>query len=584
MTDAGRLDDPGRLDAIVRTGLGPKADPMFDRFTAMVRHVLHVPVALVSLVDDRRQVFPGADGLGEPWMTQRQTPLTHSFCQHVVVSAQPLVITDARTDPRVAGNLAITDLSVVGYAGMPLTDADGRVLGSLCAIDTEPRQWTTTELDLLADLALACSDSLRLRIASRAADRREHVAGVNLDRTRLLLRASVALAGTSTVDDVTEAVRKLVVGTLDPDYVGISLFDAAGRISLRSGDSLPAGVARRWHRYGRTALTPSALAAVTGIPVLLPDLAAVHALVPDAAATFREMGWQSGASVPLPGPNGPIGALTFVWKQPYALDALDQAVLAALGGYVGQAVQRADYLYSRERVAELLQQALLSDLPPVGPLELAARYEPAARGEHVGGDWYDAVRVAPDHLALAVGDVTGHDMRAAAQMGQLRSMLRAFVVDRREPPSAVLGRLADAMQLLGDTTPATAILAYVHSDDAGHRLEWSNAGHPAPLLLEPDGTVSTLTGHNILLGVQGTWPRTDHTRALPPGSTVLFYTDGLVETRTTAIDERKRQLREALSPLSAAPLPDLLTAVFTHLAGHDHEDDVALLALRVPPA
>ncbi|MDY7089547.1 MAG: SpoIIE family protein phosphatase [Actinomycetota bacterium] len=582
MTDAGPLDDPARLDALARTGLGPSADPAFDRFTAMVRKVLNVPVALVSLVDERRQVFPGACGLGEPWMGERQTPLSHSFCRHVVISGRPLVVTDARSDPRVAGNAAITDLGVVGYAGMPLTDADGLVLGSLCAIDTEPRRWATGELELLADLAAACSDSLRLRIATHAATRRERVAAVALDRTQLLLRASSTLADTSTVADVTAAVRELVVGSLDPDYVGISLIDPAGRISLRSGDTLPPGVADRWDRYPATARTPSALAAVTGRPLLLPDLAAVHEHTPDAAGTFREMGWKSGVSVPLPGPAGPIGALTFVWKQPYELDVFDQAVLAALAGYIGQALQRADYLDSRERVAELLQQAMLSDLPPAAPLELAARYEPAARGEHVGGDWYDAVRVAPDHLALVVGDVTGHDMRAAGQMGRLRSMLRAFVVDRHEPPSALLRRLDSAMQLLSDNTPATAILAYVLSTATGHRLQWANAGHPSPLLLAADGTVDTLPGRDILLGVPGRWPRTNHTRTLPPGSTVLFFTDGLVETRTDLLDDRKRQLRDVLTGLTTAPLPALLDEVFTRLTGNKHEDDVALLAVRVP--
>ncbi|MBL7261055.1 GAF domain-containing SpoIIE family protein phosphatase [Paractinoplanes lichenicola] len=581
MNDRG-LGDRSRLDALARTGLGPVPDPVFDRFTAMVRTVLRVPVALVSLVDESRQVFPGACGLGEPWLGRRQTPLSHSFCQHVVISAEPLVVTDARTDPRVTGNLAIADLGVVGYAGMPLTDADGHVLGSLCAIDTEPRQWTPAELDLLADLAAACSDSLRLRIATRSAGRRAEDAHAALDRTQLLLRASVALARTATVTDVTDAVRTLVGGTLDPDYVGISLLEPDGRISLQSGESLPAAVAGRWQRYAGDVLTPSGLAAATGRPVLLPDLATVAARVPDALATFREMGWESGASVPLPGPAGPIGALTFVWKQRFEVDVLDEAVLAALAGYVSQAVQRADYLFSREQVAAVLQRAMLSDLPDAAPLQLAARYEPAARGEHVGGDWYDAVSVGPGELALVVGDVTGHDMRAATTMGQLRSMLRAYVIDRHEPPSALLRRLDSAMQVLGDRIPTTAILAYVQSVPGGHRLQWANAGHPPPLLLEADGTVSPLPGRDILLGVQRRMPRTNHTRDLPPGSTVLLYTDGLIETRHDVIDERKVHLRRTLSGLAGAPLPELLDTVHHRLAGNDHEDDVAMLAVRTP--
>lgn len=561
-----------RLDSLIRTGLGAEPDPMFDRFASIVQRALGVPVALVSLVDDVRQVFPGACGLAVPWQQQRQTPLSHSFCQHVVTSAEPLVIEDARTDPLVAANPAITDLGVIGYAGIPLTDADGLVLGSLCAIDTSPRGWTAAELALLSDLAAACSESLRLRITTR----------ITFDHNQMLLRASVALANTSTPADVIDAVRVLVGGTLDPAYVGVSLLDTDRQVNLQSGDLLPGRIADRWRRYPQNSLTPSALAARTGLPVMLPDPAAIAAQTPDAAATFAEMGWQSGASVPLHGPDGPIGALTFVWTEPNPLDAAARTTLTALAGYVGQALRRAGHLISREQVATLLQQSMLTDLPDAAPFELAARYSPASRGEHVGGDWYDAVRLEEGHLALVVGDVAGHDMRAAARMGQLRSMLRAFMVDRHEPPSALLRRLDAAMQVLGDPVPTTALLAYVRPDGTGHRLQWANAGHPSPVLLEADGTVTALTGRDVLLGVRRRTPRTNRTRTLPPGSTVLFYTDGLIETRTDVIDDRKHHLHRVLATLAGAPLPDLLEELLDRLAGDSHEDDVAMLALRHP--
>ena len=173
-------------------------------------------------------------------------------------------------------------------------------------------------------------------------------------------------------------------------------------------------------------------------------------------------------------------------------------------------------------------------------------------------------------------------MQAAARMGQLRSMLRAYVVDRHEPPSALLRRLDHATQVLGDRIPVTAILAYVQSAGDGHQLQWANAGHPAPLLLESDGTVTSLPGHDMLLGFHQRTLRTNHTRTLPPGSTVLLYTDGLIETRTHQIDEREAVLHGVLSGLAGAPLPELLDEVYTRLAGDDHEDDVALLALRTP--
>ena len=109
-----------------------------ERFARLVAGRLRVPVALVSLVEADRQVFPGLVGLAEPWATRRQTPLSHSFCQHVAATDQPLILADARSDDRTCTSLAIGELGVVAYAGMPLTDSDGHVLGALCAIDTEP--------------------------------------------------------------------------------------------------------------------------------------------------------------------------------------------------------------------------------------------------------------------------------------------------------------------------------------------------------------------------------------------------------------------------------------------------------------
>ncbi|WP_433221072.1 GAF domain-containing SpoIIE family protein phosphatase [Dactylosporangium sp. CS-047395] len=548
-----------------------------------------MPVALISLVEADRQVFPGAYGLTDPWQQRRQTPLSHSFCQHVVIAAAPLVIEDARSDPRVAGNLAVPELEVVAYAGMPLTADDGAVLGTLCAIDTAPRRWTPDELALLEDLAAACSDTLRLRIAHSDA---LHQAGdaqarwvqtdAAFDRSQLLLHASVALAETSTAPDVIDALRDLVTGTLDPAYIGLSLHDGYGRMDLRSSQTLPPQVADRWDRYPDTAATPSALAVRTGAPVLLPDLTAVQAVTPDAVDTFTQMGWQSAASVPLPSPTGPVGALTFVWEQPNALGEAEQAVLAALAGYVAQALQRAEFLAARQTVAAVLQRALLSAVPDVAPFEVAAQFEPAVRSEQVGGDWYDVIRIDAERLAITIGDVSGHDIGAAALMGKLRSKLRLLIADRQETPSALLARLDAANHTLGDTIMATALLAVVEPDPAGgHILHWSNAGHPRPLLATGT-TVTILTGHDLLLGVDPTRPRSDHTHPLPPGSTLLLYTDGLIESRGQHYLDREQQLLHTFAGLATTPLPDLLQTLYTTFAGPDHEDDVALLAVRTP--
>lgn len=187
LTESGDpLHDPGRLARVAATGLDAAPDEAFDRFAGLVRTMLGVPVALVSLVDDVRQVFPGASGLPGSLADSRQAPLSHPFGPMVVTTAEPLVITDARTDPRVRDSMAVSDLPVVGYAGMPLTDDSGNVLGALCAIDDQPRQWANDHLDLLRDLAAACSSEIRLRLAAaRAALTDARARQVEAERSRL---------------------------------------------------------------------------------------------------------------------------------------------------------------------------------------------------------------------------------------------------------------------------------------------------------------------------------------------------------------------------------------------------------------
>jgi GAF domain-containing protein len=135
--------------------LPAQAIPVFDRFAQIVAEQLDVPVALVSMVDVEGQAFPGATGLPEPWLTERWTPLSHSFCQHVMTSEKPLVVPNAHDDDLVAGNAAVMDLGVVAYAGVPLREgtAEGPVVGAVCAIDHRPRRWTAEQITILNRLA-----------------------------------------------------------------------------------------------------------------------------------------------------------------------------------------------------------------------------------------------------------------------------------------------------------------------------------------------------------------------------------------------------------------------------------------------
>jgi GAF domain-containing protein len=165
-----------RLTALRRTGLlDSPPEAAFDRLTMLATKIIQTPVALVSLVDSDRQFFKSAVGLPEPWKSRRETPLTHSFCKHVVASARELVVSDAHAHPLLCGNMAVRDLGVVSYAGVPLVTADGNALGSLCVIDTKVRHWTDDDLEILRELAAIAMREVEYRelVQQTEAARRE---------------------------------------------------------------------------------------------------------------------------------------------------------------------------------------------------------------------------------------------------------------------------------------------------------------------------------------------------------------------------------------------------------------------------
>lgn len=162
------ITDAARLATLAATGLlDSPPEEAFDRLTRMVARLLDAPTALVSLVDADRQFFKSGVGLSEELARARETPLSHSFCKHVVVERRPLVVPDARLHHLVANNDAIRDYGVLAYVGMPLTTSDGETLGTLCAMDTRPREWSTEALATLEDLAAAAVAEIELRLLAR---------------------------------------------------------------------------------------------------------------------------------------------------------------------------------------------------------------------------------------------------------------------------------------------------------------------------------------------------------------------------------------------------------------------------------
>ncbi|MEU3306716.1 SpoIIE family protein phosphatase [Nocardiopsis sp. NPDC055551] len=246
-------------------------------------------------------------------------------------------------------------------------------------------------------------------------------------------------------------------------------------------------------------------------------------------------------------------------------------------------------LYEQQRdMAVTLQRQLLTPLPQIDHLRFAARYQPAQRAAEVGGDWYDVFLLADGVTTMVIGDVVGHDLHAAGHMAEVRNMLRALAWDRQEPPSQIMRRLDEVMTNTSDAPMATVVIARIEGTDGGPwHLHWVNAGHPPPLLITPDGTARYLEeGHGPLIGMSSAlhlgleWP--DAWEELPERSTVLFYTDGLVENRDEHLDTGLEKLRGHAMDLTHLGLEDFLDELLVRI--NPSGDDVALLALRIPEA
>jgi serine phosphatase RsbU (regulator of sigma subunit) len=263
----------------------------------------------------------------------------------------------------------------------------------------------------------------------------------------------------------------------------------------------------------------------------------------------------------------------------------DEAIVTSLAAAAGVAIENAR-LYQRLRSAtEEFQRRLLPEPPDLGPFQIQARYQPSSDLPHIGGDWYDHIRLPDGVPCLMVGDVMGHDVHAATVMSKISAMLRVIAYDECRPPSSILRRLDEVLHHFHDGPMATVLVARLedHSDDRW-RLWWAAAGHFPPLLITPDRRARYLrrADTGVPLGVDPGLPRPDHEQTLTTGSTLLMFTDGLVEHRRSDLDRGMDDVARAAAALADRPLPELCDALLAG-RGAAFADDVALLALRLTP-
>jgi len=400
----------------------------------------------------------------------------------------------------------------------------------------------------------------------------------SLQHTRDLLQLSEALSATSTVDDIAAAVMRIAGSSFGADHAALTVVDHdRGVLRTPYLDQIGDVAVREWGDMPLDGPGPGTEVVRTGVALFL-DHAALVSGYPQLAPRWERV--RATAVLPLNAPGRVEGLLVLVWYADHASTATERVLLRAFASYAEQALQRASLLAERTATARTLQQSLLTtELPQPADLELSARYEAAGGLEQVGGDWFDGVVLPGGATMLVVGDVTGHDIAAAAAMGQLRIALRSLAVDRDDAPSELLVRLESVLASLGGE-PIMASCVVGRVEDG--RFRWTNAGHPPPMLVLPGGEVRRLESTpELLLGVRPGTPRTDHVVDLPPGAVVLLYTDGLVERRGADLDVGIERLRAAAAVLAGGDLGAGLQDVLAHaLEGLPGGDDVALLAAR----
>lgn len=438
-----------------------------------------------------------------------------------------------------------------------------------------------------------------------------HAAQEELDRTarrgELLAGVTEALSGTLDATEGVSRLATLLVPTL-ADWCLVTLVEDTGvdwRHRLRDVgwehvDPASRDTLRRYAEHRLSAMSDESYlvrAMSQREPVVLESdateqIAAV--LEPGVARDLlRELAPASAFVVPLRGPDRTVGVLSAFrsrHRDPFSPE--EQVLLADIASRAGLALDNAR-LYAEQRdVAEALQRSLLTEPPQSDDLEIAVRYQPAAEAAQVGGDWYDAFvqpGPSPDTLVV-VGDVVGHDVAAAGAMGQVRGLLRGIAAQGGASPAEVVRAVDAVMDTLRVETTATVVVARLEpcGDRAGGlRVRWSNAGHPPPLLVTRDGEVTVLEGpdgNDLLLGFDPRTDRRENVALLPPGGTLVLYTDGLVERRTQVVDDGVAMLAGHLAELARAgtPLEELCDHLLARMLPGRLEDDVALLAVRHP--
>ncbi|MGW3375984.1 ATP-binding SpoIIE family protein phosphatase [Streptomyces hydrogenans] len=427
-----------------------------------------------------------------------------------------------------------------GTATVPLPGPQGPVgaltVITLGRIEPDRERW----LFLEAVAVWAAAHTINAPAAGSADRRRQPASTAELRMNEL----TVALAEAVTSQDVVRAVQERVLPPFGADGMLVEVIERD-----------------RLHILGSTGYSQAFLHAIEGVPLTTHTAATtvLHARSPRFAESADEFlhhfpqleelvhasGKHAWAVLPLIASGRPIGCCVVSFAHERHFDHEQRALLTALSGLVAQALERARLYDAEHARAQNLQRGLLPrSLPALPAITADARYLPAGQGDEVGGDWYDVITLSGDRVALVAGDVMGHGIAEAATMGRVRTAVRTLA-DLDLPPDELLAHLSDLVRGFGDDWYATCL--YAEYDPVTRLLTFCTAGHPLPLIFQPDGTVRRPeVDADPPLGAAEPPFRT-HELHLPDEALLVLCTDGLVESASRDIDEGLQLLENAVS-------------------------------------
>jgi serine phosphatase RsbU (regulator of sigma subunit)/anti-sigma regulatory factor (Ser/Thr protein kinase) len=407
-----------------------------------------------------------------------------------------------------------------------------------------------------------------------------------IHRLQSLGELTARLAGALTIDDVTRVVLTYAMTSFDLDHCVFAVDDGLAYRYVRRirGEMLDEADERLppvWRRFGADPAAPMVAAAESGRASFVADGEPLHAVATDR----HERKIRALAALPLRTASV-RGALTMGFRHAHAWLPAERALLKATTELVAQAAERARRFEAQHGTAQLLQRSMLPEhLPELDTFRIAARYDVGVDGNAAGGDFYDAFHLLDGRLAMVLGDVAGHDVRAAAVMGQVRAALRALALTDPAPPSVLAGldRLVGSLAAESRNEEIFVTVVYGVLDPSDGTITLASAGHPPPVLRRAGQAGEPATAELVKvppgapLGLGGRW-QTGSLR-MEPGDTILMFSDGVVERRGRPLNDGLDALVSAAAASKSGD-PRNLCSLATAAVEGTTDDDVAVLAVE----